>query len=159
MSILEWARHELRIAHGLTLMTPSLHGWEAFPTPRALTHTRITWALSPSAPQVPGVTPRSPLCLWCFGHPFREVRDTVCHSRVPLVPRVFRASLWRGVQHRMRPCAMHRSWREDSIILKNIFAHLFKRMPKTPWAQRGPWSVTQGLVALMVRRPKCSQCG
>jgi hypothetical protein len=66
LSILESSRHELRIAHGLTLMTPSLRGWEAFPTPGALTHTRITWAFSPSAPQVPG----SPLCPWCFGHPF-----------------------------------------------------------------------------------------
>jgi hypothetical protein len=80
LSILEWARHELRIAHGLTLMTPSLRGWEAFPTPGALTHTRITWALSPPAPQVPGVTPGSPLCPWCFGHPFGEVRDTHPHQ-------------------------------------------------------------------------------
>jgi hypothetical protein len=77
LSILELARHELRIAHGLILMTPSLHGWEAFPTLGALTHTRITWALSPPAPQVPGVTPGSPLCPWCFGHPFGEVRDNV----------------------------------------------------------------------------------
>ena len=76
MSILESSRHELRIAHGLTLMTPSPHGWEAFPTPGALTHTRITWALSPPAPQVPGVTPGSPLCPWCFGHPFGEVHNT-----------------------------------------------------------------------------------
>ena len=36
--------------------------------PGALTHTRITWALSPMAPQVPGVTPGSPLCPWCCGH-------------------------------------------------------------------------------------------
>ena len=41
-------------------MTPSLRGWEAFPTPGALTHTRITWALSPPVPQVPCVTPGSP---------------------------------------------------------------------------------------------------
>jgi hypothetical protein len=75
LSILESSRHELRIAHGLSLMTPSLRGWEAFPTPGALTHTRITWAFSPPAPQVPGVTPGSPLCPWCFGHPFGEVRD------------------------------------------------------------------------------------
>jgi hypothetical protein len=76
LSILESLRHELRIAHGLTLMTPSLRGWEAFPTPGALTHTSITWAFSPPAPQVPGVTPGSPLCPWCFGHPYGEVRDT-----------------------------------------------------------------------------------
>jgi hypothetical protein len=51
-------------------MTPSPRGWEAFPTPGALTRTRITWAFSPPAPQVPDVTPGSPLCPWCFGHPF-----------------------------------------------------------------------------------------
>ena len=49
-------------------MTPSLYGWEAFSKPRALTHTRITWALSPMAPQVPSVTPGSPLCPWYCGH-------------------------------------------------------------------------------------------
>jgi hypothetical protein len=54
----------------------SPRGWEAFPTPRALIHTRITWAFSPSAPQVVGVTPGSPLCPWCFRHP-----------------------LWRGARH------------------------------------------------------------
>jgi hypothetical protein len=32
----------MRIAHGFTLMTLSLRGWEAFPTPGALTHTKIT---------------------------------------------------------------------------------------------------------------------
>jgi hypothetical protein len=53
LSILESSRHELRIAHGLTRMTPSPCGWEAFPTLGAPTHTRITWAFSPSAPQVP----------------------------------------------------------------------------------------------------------
>jgi hypothetical protein len=70
LSILESSRHELRIVHGLSPITPSPRGWEAFPTPGTLTHTRITWVFSPSAPQVPGVTPGSPLCLWCFGHPF-----------------------------------------------------------------------------------------
>jgi hypothetical protein len=63
-------------------MTPSLRGWEAFPTPGALTHTRITWAFSPPAPQHPGVTPGSPLCPWCFGHPlWRGARHSGCHSR------------------------------------------------------------------------------
>src|SRR6202048_1018351 len=79
-SILESPRHELRIAHGLSLMPPSLRGWEAFPTPAALTHTRIPGALSPTSPQVPGVTPGSPLCPWCFGH-----------------------SLWRGARHSPPP--------------------------------------------------------
>jgi hypothetical protein len=35
--------------------------------PAALIHTRITWSLSPMAPQVPGVTPGSPLRSWCWG--------------------------------------------------------------------------------------------
>ena len=68
LSILESSCHELCIAYGLTFMTPSLRGWKAFPTSGAPTHTRITWAISPTAPQIPGVTPGSPLCLWCFEH-------------------------------------------------------------------------------------------
>jgi hypothetical protein len=75
MSILESSRHELCIVYGLILMTPNPHGWETFLTPEALTHIRITWAFSPLAAQVPGVTPGSPLCPWCFGHPYGEVRD------------------------------------------------------------------------------------
>ena len=78
LSILVSSRHELHIANGLTFMTPSLRGWEAFAMPGALTHTKITWALSPTAPQVPGVTPGSRLCPWCFGH-----------------------SIWRGARHLM----------------------------------------------------------
>ena len=65
LSILESACHKLCIAHGLTLVTPSLCGWEAFPMPKARTHTRITWALSTTAPQVMGVTLGCPRC---FGH-------------------------------------------------------------------------------------------
>ena len=68
MSILESTRHKLRIADGLTLVHPGLCGWEVFPMPRALTHTRIIWALSPTVPQVPGVTLGCPLCPWCFEH-------------------------------------------------------------------------------------------
>ena len=70
LSILESSRHELRITHGLIFMTPSLRGWETFPTPGALTHTRITWAFSPSGATSLG-----------------------CHSGVPLVHMMFRASL------------------------------------------------------------------
>jgi hypothetical protein len=69
LSILKSSHHELHIAHCLTLMTPSPRGWEAFPTPGAFTHTSITWAFSPSAPQVPDVTSGTPLRAWCFGHP------------------------------------------------------------------------------------------
>ena len=79
LSIPESSHHELHIAHVLTFMNPSLCGWEAFPTPGALTHTRITWALSPTAPQVPHVILGSSLCPWCFWH-----------------------SMWRGAQH--SPC-------------------------------------------------------
>jgi hypothetical protein len=75
LSILESSRHELRIAHGLSLMIPSLRGWESFPTPGALTHSRITWAFSPPAPQVPGVTPGSPCAHGVSDIPFGEVRD------------------------------------------------------------------------------------
>jgi hypothetical protein len=67
LSILKHARHKLCRAYGFTLVTPNLFGWEAFPTPRALTHTRITWVLSPTAAQVSGDTLGCPLCMWCFG--------------------------------------------------------------------------------------------
>jgi hypothetical protein len=80
LSILESSRHELCIVHGFTFITLSLRGWEAFRTPGALTHTSITWAFSPPAPQVPGVNPGSPLCPWCFVH-----------------------SLWRGARHSPPP--------------------------------------------------------
>ena len=49
---------------------------EAFPTPGASPTPGSLGAFSPSAPQVPGVTPGSPLCPWCFG-----------------------AYLWRGARH------------------------------------------------------------
>ena len=49
MSILESGRHKLLIAHGLTLITPSLREYEPFIRFGALIHTMITWALSPTA--------------------------------------------------------------------------------------------------------------
>ena len=36
--------------------------------PGALTRTRITWAFSPMALQVPGITLGCPLCPWFCGH-------------------------------------------------------------------------------------------
>ena len=66
--ILESGRHKLLVYHGLTLVTPSLCGWEPFSTPGTLTHTRITWALSPMASQVMTITLGSPLGPWCCGH-------------------------------------------------------------------------------------------
>ena len=57
----------------------SLRVWEAFPKPKALIHTKITWALSPTVPQVPGVTPGSPLCPWCLGlSSWRGARQRWC---------------------------------------------------------------------------------
>ena len=80
MRVLESPFHKLHIAYGLTLVTPTLRGCKAFPTPGPLAHTRITWALSPTAPQVSGVTPRFPLC-----------------------PRYFKHSSWRGALHSPPP--------------------------------------------------------
>ena len=66
--ILECGRHKLYIAHGITLVTSTLQGWEVFSMPGTLTYNRITLALSPMAAQVPDVTPGSPLGPWCCGH-------------------------------------------------------------------------------------------
>jgi hypothetical protein len=83
LGILESSRHKLHIAYGLTLMTLNPRRWEVFPTPGALTHIRIIWALLPSALQVPGVTPGSPLFPWCFGHYFwRGARHSPPPNRV-----------------------------------------------------------------------------
>ena len=68
LSILECACHKLRIAYGLTFVIHSLHGWESSLTPRTFAHTRIIWALTPTAQRIPGVTLGSPLCPWCFKH-------------------------------------------------------------------------------------------
>ena len=64
LSILEFGRHRLYNAHGLTLVTPSLCGQKMFLTHMALIHIRITWALSPIAQQIMGATMGSPLCPW-----------------------------------------------------------------------------------------------
>ena len=72
LSTLKSECHEPSNALGLILVIPGSCGWEAFPGPGALIHTRISWALSPMAPQVPGVTLGSPLCLWCCGHSSRR---------------------------------------------------------------------------------------
>ena len=74
---MESSRHELRIAHGLTLVTSSLRGWEVFLTPRALMHTRITWALSPTVPQVSGVTPGPPCAHDVWDIPHGDVHDNL----------------------------------------------------------------------------------
>ena len=48
----------LKLSFSLRMVsrTPSLGECEAFPMPGAFTHSRITWALSPMVPQVPGAT-------------------------------------------------------------------------------------------------------
>ena len=108
LSILESARHELFIADGLTLMTPSPCGWEAFPTPGALTHTRIIWALSPPAPQVSGVTLGSPLCPWCVKHPFGLVCDTYPHSQT------------KKLQILVYMAESSSQWKKETLSLDNV---------------------------------------
>ena len=75
LNILESLTHELRIAHGLTLVTPSLRAWEALSTPRALT----LRSLGPShqrhhKSQVSLWGP--PCALGVLGSPYGEVCDT-----------------------------------------------------------------------------------
>ena len=77
LSIIECRCHKLLIAHGLTLVTPRLSGWEVFSTPGAPTHTRITWALSPMVPQVPGVTAGPPCAHGVLGTPHGEVCNNI----------------------------------------------------------------------------------
>ena len=51
--------------------------------PGAFTHTIITWTLLPTAPQVPDVTPGSPLCPWCFKHSsWRGARQKPIHIQL-----------------------------------------------------------------------------
>ena len=90
-------------------MTLSLRGWEAFATPRALTHTRIIWALSPIMPQVPGITLGSPLCPWCCEH-----------------------SSWRGVQHRI-----YYLFKNENIALYNKEANLKFYLVSNIWNFEG----------------------
>ena len=71
-SILELRCHYLHLVFGIAFVIPSLCRWEVFPMLRALLYTRLTWALSSTAPQVPGVTPMSSLCPWCCRHSSRR---------------------------------------------------------------------------------------
>jgi hypothetical protein len=68
VSILESPHHKLLVAYSIAIETPRLHGWEILSMLGALTHIMITWALSPTSPQVPGVTPGSPVCLRYLKH-------------------------------------------------------------------------------------------
>ena len=74
--------------------------------PGALIHTRITWALSPMAPQVPGVTPGSPLCPWCCGHSSRRGarQSRAASPSVPLT--AIMASLPSKLQHTLGLCTI-----------------------------------------------------
>ena len=67
-----WARH----SSWPYLVTPNLHVWEAFPMPEVLIHIKITWALSPMVPQVPGVTSGSSWCPLCFKLSLCEMHNT-----------------------------------------------------------------------------------
>ena len=63
---------------------------EAFPMPGALAHTRITWALSPTTPQVSSITLGSLLCLWCFRYSswkaMRQFTYFKCVLSLALIP-------------------------------------------------------------------------
>ena len=83
LSILNFGHHKLLIAHGLTRVTPSLRGWEAFSTLGSLTHTRITYAPSPTVPQIPGVTPGPPCVHGVSGIPHGEVRNNAGRPSLP----------------------------------------------------------------------------
>ena len=82
-------------------------GGRRSPMSGALTYTRITWALSPMASQVPGVTPGSPLCQWCFGHSsWRGARYFVIKESRHLNYSPPKKSLkyhYNGISHR-KPC-------------------------------------------------------
>ena len=69
LSILESTRHKLCIAHGLTLVFPSLREWEAFPMFGA------SFTLGSLGPLANGAL------------------SPGCHSRVPLMPLIFRTFL------------------------------------------------------------------
>ena len=72
--------------------------------PGALTHTRITWALSPMVPQVPGVTPGSPLCPWCCGHSSRRgARQIPNVAPLASSSSLVHSSQWRNPHGSLKP--------------------------------------------------------
>ena len=76
LNILESSRHDLRITHGFTLMTPSFCGWEVFLTPGSSPTLR---SLGPSHQRrdKSRVLVRGPLCAHnVLGIPYGEV----CHT-------------------------------------------------------------------------------
>ena len=77
-SILKSPRQKLHIANGLTLVTPNLQGWEAFPMPGALTHTR-SLGLSHQRRHKSQVSLWGPLCAHGVSDtPHGKVRDNYC---------------------------------------------------------------------------------
>ena len=98
LSILELAHYGPHIAHGLTLVTPSFYEWEAFPKPGALTHTRITWALSPTASKVPGVTPASLSAHGLSGTAHGEMRDTNFLGNVVILEQLDKSSVVKDIK-------------------------------------------------------------
>ena len=70
----------LKLSYLLAYTSPSLRGWEAFPTLGALTHTKITWVLLPMTPQVSG-SRHGPFCAHdVLATLFGEVRNTHPHQ-------------------------------------------------------------------------------
>ena len=77
LNILEFGCHKLLNAQGLIIVTLSLHGWEVFSTPGILTHARITWALSPMAPQTQMSLWGSPCANGVANTPHGEVHNNM----------------------------------------------------------------------------------
>ena len=76
LTILEFTCYELLIAYGFIFIPLSLHGWEAFPTPGALTHTKITVGPSHQWRHKSWVSLHGPPCVYgVLGTPHGEVRD------------------------------------------------------------------------------------
>jgi len=61
-----------KLAHGITLVTPSWCKWETFPRPGTLTYTKITCPFWLMAPQILGVTLRS-LCIYLRTPPLKYI--------------------------------------------------------------------------------------
>ena len=138
LSILGSGRHKLLIAHGLTLLTLNLRGWEVFPTPGALTHTRITWAPHKRCHKS-RVSLRGPPCTHgVSGTPHGEV----CNIDGLRLYKVMTATTWPYDNG-------NKAWtwfKEDPIMVvnKGFFPSCFFRLDskKIAWIYpRNPWEV------------------
>lgn len=88
LGFLESGRLKLLMAFDLPFVAPSFLGRGVFSTPRVFSTLGPLKSPSPKAPQVPRVTPGSPLCLFSVaGTSYGEVHDTrsLCTSYVHFI--------------------------------------------------------------------------